>query len=431
MAEYRRFIASTFEEARKEMLRQMGSQAYIVKQNEIIKRSFFGFKKDRLVEIQAGKLSKPPFHFRDQARQVPLQKKNTAFLEEVVKTHFTANGAESNRDRIIDRMKRLITEKHFIQKEASARASEESFPPRVRRGRATRKAEDGQLFLELKERREKKRGDRVFREKRGVETEQKNGLICPVTDFLFERGFEADFIRWVEENYPGNPGEENFQKELAFFISSAFRYTSRVKHYASSPNVVIFIGPTGIGKTTTLAKIAAGCSVEDEDKSVLATFDVIRIMATAQLEKFANIMKIPFRILRGKSDLKKLINDFISYRFLFIDTAGTSPNNAEYLKEIREFVNYIDIPKEVHFCLNASLRVNEMEHLLDHFQGVGFDRVIITKVDESESMGPVLSVLKRRQLNISYVTNGQDVPNDIFLAEEKTMSKQMLREWSK
>ena len=183
-------------------------------------------------------------------------------------------------------------------------------------------------------------------------------------------------------------------------------------------------------KPTTLAKIATQYAVSEEKSCVLATFDVKRIMATAQLEKYAIIMGVNFRILRSKTDLRQLLGDFIQHNLIFVDTAGTSPKDFSYISEMEEFINFIHVPREVHLCLNAALRKKEMQKIVSNFKNTAYDRAIITKSDESDSMGPVLSTLYQNRVDISYITNGQDVPSDIALANEDKVSELLLKEWS-
>ena len=415
MAEYRRFIAPTLEEAKREMIKEMGTKAYIVKTNKIVKKSFWGFKKDHFVEIQAGKLTKRFLGFENKSQHSLINKdKNLSFLEEVVRNQKPTTSPKSingfSREQSLENAKRLIAQKYLSQPPPIA-----SLPSRQKQVHTIKQQYDAS-------------NDQF---QNSSVDEITNNVVA---NFLKEWEFEKSFIEIISKDYTGElPSSQDGKIELADFVASHFKYAGKIKNYASSPNIILFLGATGIGKTTTLAKVVAQqrfMTMTNKKKCVLATFDVIRIMATAQLEKYANIMEIPFRVLRSKMDLKKLISDFIDYDLVFIDTAGTSHHDVSYLKEMEEFVAYIDIPKEVYFCLNASLRQKEMMKILNHFEAIPFDRIIITKVDESDTMGPILSAVYKKKLDISYITNGQQVPEDVFLGTKETVKKQLLKEWT-
>ena len=444
MAEYRRFIAPTLEEAKREMIKEMGTKAYIVKNNRIVKKRLWGLKKDYFVEIQAGKLNGRALDFKNKPKPRSLKKPdaNLSFLEEIANPSTTSPppAKGSNRQQSLEKVQKLITEKYLSQKEPSAhgkpsprlRSGTGGGPAAYKKSSLTYVPSDLPL-MEAEVGSASPASSRYSGEKGGgIAAEDKLGN-KELTSFLKEWEFDDNFIEMICRDYSGpRPNSVEGKTQLADFIAGCFKYSGKIKHYASSPNIALFVGVTGIGKTTTLAKIASQYSVMDGKKCVLATFDVIRIMATAQLGKYADIMRIPFRVLMDKSDLKKLIKDFINYELIFIDTAGTSHHDSSYIGEMEAFVNYIESPKEVHFCLNASLRKREMVTILDHFESIPFDRVIITKVDESATLGPILSVLYKRKLDISYLTNGQDVggvPGDFFLGTRESVREQLLKEW--
>ncbi|MBL8993082.1 MAG: hypothetical protein JNM63_07060, partial [Spirochaetia bacterium] len=117
------------------------------------------------------------------------------------------------------------------------------------------------------------------------------------------------------------------------------------------------------------------------------------------------------------------------YQLIFMDTYGTNYSEEKNLNELFDFVNFIDIPREVHLCMSASMRLRDMERILKGFYTARYDRILITKVDESHSLGTALSAIYKTEVPISYITTGQEVPKDIVLASEKTVAAQLLREW--
>ena len=431
MAEYRRFIASSLSEAKRKMLKEMGLSAYIVKTRKITRKSFLGFKKTHLVEIQAGKMS-------DKTKDLTEKKGSRALpgmslsLKEKQRTHRAffdgpidrGTGGEANDG--LERIKKLINEKYL---KTSGKTQQKPIQEKEKLEEAEIKQPlSASSFIH----RTPSNGAYFPDSQMKAANAEKMGSdqITGVKNFLKDKEFSSDFADWIASRHQSiDPSAKEYQRVLARSIASQFKFTGPVKLFASNPNIILMVGPTGVGKTTTLAKIASHYAVFEGKSCVLATFDVRRIMATAQLEKFALIMGTPFRVLRQKSDLKKLINDFISKNLIFIDTAGTSHHDLEYLEEMEDFISYINIPKEIYLCLNASFRIKEMQKVIDHFKQLYYEKVIVTKCDESGSLGPALSVLHRYNLPLSYLTNGQDVPSHIVLADEKSTHEYLLKEW--
>ena len=184
------------------------------------------------------------------------------------------------------------------------------------------------------------------------------------------------------------------------------------------PRVVILVGPTGVGKTTTLAKFVANAIPKDEDFSTerfrIISTDNYRIKAAEQLETYADYMGIPFSNAEKLDDLEKLVAMYRdSTDLFFVDTMGISPNDYVILGDLRKRLDLRGIETDVYLTLSATTRVSDMREIIKQFSMFDYRSIIISKFDETQKVGSIISVLSEKEKKVSYLTIGQTVPKDI------------------
>ncbi len=186
-----------------------------------------------------------------------------------------------------------------------------------------------------------------------------------------------------------------------------------------------FIGPTGVGKTTTLAKLAALNAVQGGMKTALITLDTYRVAATAQLQTYSRIMDLPLEVAANNGELKDAIRKHSDCERIFIDTAGRSPNKNGDIAELKRLFN---IDEDIHqfLVLNAGTQYRNMIGAEKRFGELSFRSVIFTKLDESEDHSAMINFLLTRQKPVSYFTAGQNVPEDIETATRKKLATFLL-----
>ena len=194
------------------------------------------------------------------------------------------------------------------------------------------------------------------------------------------------------------------------------------------PKVVFFIGPTGVGKTTTIAKVASKFKV-DEGKSVaFLTADTYRIAAAEQLRTYANILDNPFSIVYTPEEVNDAIAKVSDCDLVLIDTAGFSHKNSEQGDDIKRLINSVDkkYEKEVFLVVSATTKYKDLLSIADVYRGIADYRLIFTKLDETSAYGNLLNLRLYSGAELSYTTNGQNVPNDIELFNTQKIVKQLL-----
>lgn len=193
----------------------------------------------------------------------------------------------------------------------------------------------------------------------------------------------------------------------------------------SKPTIILFVGPTGVGKTTTLAKLAANYSLNCKKEVGLITADTYRIAAVDQLRTYAEIIGIPISVVYSVSDIKGAIEEYREKDIIFIDTAGISYNNKSQYDELKVLVDEAQAD-EIFLVLSSSISMRNCKEILKNYQFLNDFKLIFTKLDETIVNGIILNARFLTNKSLSYITNGQSVPDDIEVANIDTVTKKML-----
>lgn len=186
------------------------------------------------------------------------------------------------------------------------------------------------------------------------------------------------------------------------------------------PTVIALIGPTGVGKTTTIAKLAANLCLREHRKVGLITIDTYRIAAVEQLKTYAQIIDVPLEVVMEPKELGDAVAGMADRDMILIDTAGRSQRDGCKIKELGEFFDVVR-PDEVHLVLSSTSSETVLREAIQQFRKLGVNRVIFTKLDEAIGFGVILDCLQKAEAQLSYVTTGQDVPDDIQVGEGKAL----------
>lgn len=196
----------------------------------------------------------------------------------------------------------------------------------------------------------------------------------------------------------------------------------------SKPKVVFFIGPTGVGKTTTIAKIASKYKVEQDKKVAFITADTYRIAATEQLRIYANILDAPMSIVYSNDELNSAVERLIDYDIIFVDTAGFSHKNDSQRQDMKNLIQGLDpiYESEVYLVLSATTKYNDLQDIVNLYKEISEYKLIFTKLDETTTYGNLLNIRLYSNADLSYVTIGQNVPDDIEIFDTQKIVKQLL-----
>jgi flagellar biosynthesis protein FlhF len=209
------------------------------------------------------------------------------------------------------------------------------------------------------------------------------------------------------------PGEAALMQMIHREICRGILLSGGIQLRRSPPGkAVALVGATGVGKTTTIAKLAAQFAFQQGRRVSLVSLDNYRIAAAEQLRTYTEIMGLELDIVFTKDEFDSVMTRRRQDDLVLIDTAGRSPQNARQIYELKE-IFAVHPPDEVHLVVAASTKADDMRAILDNFQPLGYDHVIISKLDETQSLGSIYNLTRLSKLPLSYVTVGQSVPEDI------------------
>ncbi|MEX0655212.1 MAG: flagellar biosynthesis protein FlhF [Phycisphaeraceae bacterium] len=193
------------------------------------------------------------------------------------------------------------------------------------------------------------------------------------------------------------------------------------------PRTIALVGPTGVGKTTTVAKLAATFKLKHKQKVGLITLDTYRIAAVDQLRTYAGIIGVPLRVVTSPAELEQAIASFHDCDAVLIDTAGRSQRDDPRLSELASYIEAAT-PHEVHLVLSSTCTQKVLEDTIERFSKIHTDRIIFTKLDEAVTFGVVLNVMRKVKKRLSYITTGQEVPHQIEPGRPDRLAALMLGE---
>lgn len=212
---------------------------------------------------------------------------------------------------------------------------------------------------------------------------------------------------------------------LARMIEAEVRVCGPIRVEHGRRRLVALVGPTGVGKTTTIAKLAANYRLKEKRRVGLITVDTYRIAAVEQLRTYADIIDLPMQVVSTPREMREAVGRMENLDLILLDTAGRSPKDEVRIQELRAFLSEA-AADEVHLVLSSVAGARMLEQTAERFAAVGTTSLILTKLDEATGLGNILPLVRTSRLPLSYLTNGQNVPDDIETAESMRVARLIL-----
>ena len=253
----------------------------------------------------------------------------------------------------------------------------------------------------------------------------------PFTQKILSMGLAPEFVNNLLQGIRGLQKKEGYAKfpdsyrdwlrnQLMGAVDVSAPYLQGAKIWA-------FIGPTGVGKTTTLAKLAAHFHLRMSKRITLITIDTYRIGAIEQLKTYGRILGLPLEVAVSPEELKEIIGKNRDQDLLLIDTAGRNPHDPAVLEELKDYLT-VAPAIENHLVLSATMKDRDLAQMVYRFSTLPIQSYVITKIDETEEYVPIFNQLLRYKRPLSYLTNGQRVPEDIELATKGRVANLILNQ---
>jgi len=226
---------------------------------------------------------------------------------------------------------------------------------------------------------------------------------------------------------PGAPGNDTMlmKARIARLIEEEIAITGPIRVLPGERRIVALVGPTGVGKTTTIAKLAANYRLREKCRVGLITVDTYRIAAVDQLRTYADIMDLPMEVVSTPREVRQALGRLGELDLVFMDTAGRSPRDELKIQELRSVLAEAGA-HEVHLVLSSVASAASLTKMAGQFAEVGATALVLTKLDEATGLGNLLPVLRTSKLPLSYLTDGQNVPDDIEVADRRKLARGVL-----
>lgn len=258
-------------------------------------------------------------------------------------------------------------------------------------------------------------------------TQDKHESISKIEEMLEQNEFSFSFIKMIEEKIRNEftlEQMDNFElveRKVVDWIGESISISKETVF--RPPHVFIIVGPTGVGKTTTLVKLAAQfvktyalSQNGNKPQICFITTDTMRVGAMEQLERWGKHMESRVFKAERTDDLKTLYEENKNCDAIFIDTSGFSPNDATHIAQMKMLIDIPGMNPDIYLAVTASTKARDLQNIMQNYEPFGYKSVIITKCDESGQFGNVISVLNDKHKSISYITNGQVASRDISKA---------------
>ncbi len=244
---------------------------------------------------------------------------------------------------------------------------------------------------------------------------QLQSVVQPLIESCVSEDIAEQLARRLRAEIPqdnwNNP--EKLREALSKYVASMLPSdVASVGKRTDGPNVVALVGSTGVGKTTTIAKLAANIRIHQKNKVALLTTDTVRVGAYEQLQCYADIIEVPIRLVATADQMRDAVEQYCDYDVILVDTHGVRPDDSGAMDHLKCMLDAARTD-EVHLVLSANMADPVLHHAVRHFARLGVDHLIFSKLDEAVGLGVVLNCLSRVTAKLSFVTTGQNVPDDL------------------
>ncbi|WP_257350028.1 flagellar biosynthesis protein FlhF [Pseudalkalibacillus decolorationis] len=258
-----------------------------------------------------------------------------------------------------------------------------------------------------------------------------------INKWLITQGFQSELRRklidqmlrkWyqAESDVEAKRSTEKWLEDCLLQLLSDYRFGE----FNYEKKYLNLIGPTGVGKTTTIAKIAADTVLNKKKKAAMITTDTYRIAAIDQLKTYAELLNIPIEVAYNSDDFKRAKQKFADFDIIFVDSAGRNFKDCQYVQALKEIIHF-DTEMENYLVLSLTSKLPDMLQVINQFTEVPIHKLVFTKKDETDTFGDLFNVIDNTGLDVAYITTGQNVPDDIIEANPTYIVSLLLEDRNK
>lgn len=383
----KKYLVKNMNEALTRIRYEMGKDAIIISQRKVKVSGVKGYFKPKLIEVTAA--------LENSKAENP--KKDIIYRNEKKENKETKDFKDS-----LDNIKKIIEENSKVDNVVEKEKVDNTFS-------LIKENED--IKNEVKEIK-----DLLNKVIKNTNKEDEDEIYNYIKDIDID---ERQILKLIEKNYDNL---EDFKKELIKVLDEYIEINEE-----DLRGKVVLVGPTGVGKTTTIAKLAGRLALIEKKKVGLITIDTYRIGAVEQLRTYAEIMNIPFKVVITLKEMELAVEDLKDCDVILIDTTGRSSKNAMQLSELRAFTQKVN-PDHVMLVISGTTKNRDIQIILEGYKELLYEKLIITKLDETSAYGCIFNIINISKKPIAYITTGQNVPDDIKIPRKEEIKKLILGE---
>lgn len=369
----KKYVAATMPEAMHQIRKELGADAVILNSKEIKNGSFFGLFKKRNIEVIAALDPQPTVPKSNSKNKLPD-------LESRKSIQTERSTTDKNVLNEIKQLKKLL--------EVQNQQDKTNFSPQYKL-----------VYQHL------------------IDQEVSESLASEVVQSVIDQHLNCE--EDIEQHIIFQDTMNEISNRLANLSFEGIAYNKKIIH---------FVGPTGVGKTTSIAKVAAESMLKDQKKVAFITADTFRIAAIEQLRTYAKILDVPLEVAYDIKDYKLAIEKFREYDLILVDTAGRNFRDEKYVHELKQSIDFND-DIETYLVLSLTAKPNDLQKICDQFKHISIKELIFTKIDETRQYGSMLNIALNNQIGIAYMTNGQEVPDDLVKPSPVKISEYIVGEY--
>lgn len=363
----KKYVAKTMPDAMNEIKKDLGADAVILNSKEIKTGGFLGFFQKKSIEVIAA---------LDQELAPKQLKQEIQKRPTTMQAEYRNNTIQVNNE-VLDELKHV---KQLLATQSFQ--SDNGFPPMF---------ENVYQYL--------------------LTQEVDEAIAKEITAHMLEKAIDENNIAKTQLKQIMKAEIERRLEHLAF------------EGLTNQQQIIQFVGPTGVGKTTTLAKIAALSMLDEKKEIAFITTDTYRIAAIEQLKTYARILNVPVEVAYSLEDYQNALQKFADYDYIFVDTAGRNYRDERYINELKNIIDFEKYKVETYLVLSLTAKPQDIVDIYNQFAAFPIEKVIFTKLDETLTYGSMLNISTKENIDIAYITNGQDVPDDVLKPNKQMISE--------
>ena len=405
----KKYQGKTEAEAMENAKKELGDSIVLMNVKTVKPKGLSKLIKKAYVEITVAK---------EEEREVTVHKENVAVSLSSSHTKQTTSGnAEKEKN------SQIISEERLLEEKLDSLHS--LLEQQIQRREEVKVSDESEDVKETKD-------NKNISESTQEDADKTKAVLSLIRETIVENEVDPKYadsiLDEIEKNLKANMPMEHILSNVYQRMILRFGKPECIEPAKEGPKVVFFVGTTGVGKTTTIAKIASKFVVEEKKKLALLTADTYRIAASEQLRTYANILEVPFRVIYTPEELGDAIKDFSSYDYILVDTAGHSQNNDKQRDDMADFVKFAQdkAEQEIYLVVSATTKYKDLKSIADKYKKMFDYKMIFTKLDETSEYGNLLNMKIHTGASMSYITCGQNVPEDIETFNAQSTVKKLL-----